>query len=180
MKSILAAIGIAAFAAFSAEVKHEVIRSGASADVGKLAPGSTVPDFTLADGSGTELTLSSVAADEKLVIVDFWGAWCGPCRLEMPALEKLYTDSTTKGLQILAVDEGDSRAALDAYLKKRPLNFPMLRDSTGDIAERFGVRAFPTTVLVGRDGKIIRVVEGIEPYFSDDVRNRLKASDAKP
>ncbi len=180
MKSLIAVLCLAAFAAFSAEVKHEVIRSGESVEIAALPVGHTVPDFTLADRSGTELTLSKVAAGEKLVLVDFWGAWCGPCRIEMPTLERMYKDSTNKGLQIMAVDEGDSRAALDAYLKKRPVSFPVLRDSTGEIAKKFGVRAFPTTVLVDQKGKIERVIEGIEPYMSALVSNSLKAHDKKP
>ena len=105
MKSLIAVLCLAAFAAFSADVKHEVIRSGESVEIAALPVGRTVPDFTLADRSGTELTLSRVAAGEKLVLVDFWGAWCGPCRIEMPTLERMYKDSTNKGLQILAVDE---------------------------------------------------------------------------
>ncbi len=175
MKSAIAVLAIAAFAAFSAEVKHEVIRSGESATIAALPLGQTVPDFTLADRSGAELTLSKVVADKKLVLVNFWGAWCGPCRVEMPGFEKMYTDSANNGLQILAVDEADSAADLDAYLAKRPLSFPVLRDSGSVIAKRFGVRAFPTTVLVGHDGKIRRVIEGVETYLPAEVSALLKA-----
>jgi peroxiredoxin len=179
VKSALALLSFAAFAAFSAEVKHEVLRSGESVAIAELPVGKPVPDFTLADRSGTALTLSQVAAGKKLVLVDFWGTWCGPCRIEMPGLETMYADSANKGLQILAVDEGDTPKALDDYLRHRPLSFPVLRDSGGVIAKRFGVRAFPTTVLVGQDGKIIRVIEGVEPYLSTEVTARLRSHDKK-
>jgi peroxiredoxin len=179
VKSVIALLSFAAFAAFSAEVKREIIRNGESVEIAALPVGRTVPNFTLADRTGTELTLSKVAADKKLVLVNFWGSWCGPCRVEMPGFEKMYTDTANAGLQILAVDEMDSRADLDKYLAKRPLSFPVLRDSTGDVAKRFGIRAFPTTVLVGPDGKILRVIEGVEPYLAADVSARLRAQKKK-
>jgi peroxiredoxin len=179
VKPVIGLLGLAAFAAFSAEVKHEVIRNGESAAIAALPVGHTVPDFTLSDRAGTGLTLSKVAANEKLVLVNFWGAWCGPCRLEMPGFEKMYTDTANKGLQILAVDEEDTPEELETYLKKRPLSFPVLRDSGGVIAKRFGIRAFPTTVLVGHDGRILRVIEGVEPYLNVEVSATLGAHHGK-
>jgi thiol-disulfide isomerase/thioredoxin len=121
-----------------------------------------------------------VTPAKTLVMIQFWGAWCGGCRLEMPSLEKLYRDTTNKGLEILAVDVGDSTRALDAYLRRKPVSFPVLRDSEGAVTKRFGVRAFPTTVLVGSDGRVARVIEGVEPYMTNEVAMMLRARTRKP
>jgi len=173
------ALCLVAFAAFSAEVKHEILVSGESAHNDSLPMGKQVPDFTLPDRNGTGVTLSKVTPTKTLVMIEFWGAWCGGCRLVMPSFEKLYTDTTNKGLEILAIDVGDSTAALERYLRQKPVSFPVLRDSGGIVAKRFGVRAFPTTVLVASNGRIERVIEGMEPYLSSEVSMMLRARTRK-
>ena len=170
----------AAFAAFSGEVKHEILRSGESAHNDSLPIGKTVPDFTLQDRNGAGVTLSKVTPAKKLVVIELWGAWCGGCRVQMPSLERLYRDTTNKGLEILAIDVGDDRAKLDEYLSRKPVSFPVLRDSDGAIAKRFGVSAFPTTVLVDSAGRILRVIEGVEPYLSSEVTMMLRSRSRKP
>jgi peroxiredoxin len=174
------ALCFVAFAAFSGQVKHEVLQSGESAHNDSLPVGKAVPDFTLPDRAGASVTLGKVTPAKTLVMIQFWGAWCGGCRLEMPSLEKLYRDTTNKGLEILAVDVGDSTRALDAYLRRKPVSFPVLRDSEGAVTKRFGVRAFPTTVLVGSDGRVARVIEGVEPYMTNEVAMMLRARTRKP
>jgi len=180
LKHVVLALCFVAFAAFSGTVKHEVLRSGESAHNDSLPVGKAVPDFTLPDRAGTSVSLRKVTPAKKLVVVEFWGAWCGGCRLQMPSLEKLYRDTTNKGLEILAVDVGDSTPALDAYLRRKPVSFPVLRDSDGAVTKRFGVHAFPTTVLVEPDGRIARVIEGVEPYMSNEVAMMLRARTRKP
>ncbi len=173
MKRIVAIVALCAFAAFSGTVKHELLSSSNTSGLDSLPVGKKLADFTLPDRAGNEVSLASTTSRRSLVMINFWGTWCGPCRIEMPSFEKMYADSAYTGLEILAVDEEDSRAALDTYLTKKPLSFPILIDSGGALAKRFGVRAFPTTVLVDQDGKVDRVIEGVEPYLNAEIKQML-------
>jgi peroxiredoxin len=180
MKSFITLLCFGAFAVFSFTVKQQVIAVSDSVPLPALPVGKPMADFTLPDRSGKAVTLSAAERSEKIIVVNFWGTWCAPCRLEMPSFEKAYTDSTNRGLLILAVDEGDSREALDGYLKQHQLSFPILIDSTGWLAKMFGIRAYPTSVLLDRDGKVIRVVEGLEPYFAASLGGMIKGGTANP
>src|SRR5579862_4440517 len=102
-----------------------------------------MPDFTLPDLTGQDVALSKISAGKKVVMIDFWATWCGPCRMEMPGFEKLFTEHAKDGLLIVAVSEDEDRAALDKYLKEKHLSFPVLSDGNHAVASRFGVKAFP-------------------------------------
>jgi peroxiredoxin len=96
-----------------------------------------MPDFLLPDLSGKTVKLSEVTGDNKIVMVNFWASWCGPCRVEMPTFEKLYNAQKSKGFTILAIAEDKERPKLDAYLKQKPVSFPVLIDQDGALAKQF-------------------------------------------
>jgi peroxiredoxin len=92
----------------------------------------------------------------------------------MPGFEKLYTSRSAEGLVILGINEDDSREDMDNYLARRPVSFPILVDRRGEIMKKFGVRALPTTILVGPDGKVSGVYEGVLDYMDVLVDGLLK------
>ena len=85
------------------------------------------------------------------VMIHFWATWCPACRMEAANIERL---SHTYEVVTVAVNSGDE-SALKSYLKKRGLTFRVVNDATGEIAERFGVKAFPTTFIYDRKGMVV-------------------------
>src|SRR5213080_1036703 len=76
--------------------------------------------------------LRAVASRNKVVLVNFWATWCGPCRIELPQFAKLYKEKSGRGLEILAVNEDREDGKLTEYLKEKPLSFPVLVDKDGE------------------------------------------------
>ena len=175
---IALALLFAAFAVFSVYVKSELRQE--RSPIEGLRIGEKMPDFSLRDPSGAEVSLSSALNQNKIIAINFWASWCGPCRLEMPGFEKLYASKHPEGFTILAVNEDEKRADMDDYLARKPITFPVLLDPGSGFMKQLHVRALPTTILVGRDGRIRQVTEGIQQYLSVFVDAELKASQAKP
>lgn len=141
-------------------------------DNGFLQVGDTASDFTLKDVLGHEVSLSDFA--EVPVIINFWATWCGPCRVEMPELQKAYLQNSDNGLMILAIDQQESSDEVQKFFyDEMGLTFTPLLDSDGAVAEQYGVFNFPTSFFVARDGRVTAVHRGpmiesqIETYLAD-------------
>lgn len=90
----------------------------------------------------------------KVVMVDFWASWCGPCLQSFPWMNGLHAKHAGEGLVIVAVNLDQDRAQADAFLKKLPPQFRVEYDAQGTLAKSFGVEAMPTSFLIGRDGTV--------------------------
>jgi len=110
-------------------------------------------DFTLPTLSGDTQTLSALKG--KVVFLNFWATWCGPCRVEMPSMEALHNLYAEKGLEILAVNSGEKQPEVLAFMQNNNLSFPAVLDSDGKVSTSYGVQAIPTTFLIDREGKIV-------------------------
>lgn len=111
------------------------------------------PDFTLKDLNGKKVQLRDFRG--KVVFLNFFATWCVPCRLEMPAMERLSQAFKDKGLVVLAVDIKESAKAVRAFLREVKVSFPALLDEDGSVAFMYGIRPLPATYLIGRDGMIL-------------------------
>lgn len=109
-------------------------------------PALTLPGF---EGSAWSLT----EAKGRPVLLNFWASWCEPCRAEMPSLELLAQRHEAEGLLVLAVNHRETDAAIRRFLQTMPISLPILRDTDGATSRSFGVRIFPTSVLIARDGR---------------------------
>lgn len=119
--------------------------TGAAAEVGKRAP-----DFALYDMNGRVVQLSDLRG-EKGVFINFWATWCPPCLREMPAMQALY-ERRGHEVAILAVNYRETRAQVETFMADLDLHFPALLDVQGDVALRYNVWSYPTSVFVDKDG----------------------------
>jgi thiol-disulfide isomerase/thioredoxin len=106
------------------------------------------PPFRLADARG------------QVIVLNFWASWCEPCRAEMPSLELMAERHAKDGLQVVAVNYRETDNAIRRYLATWPLTLPIVRDSDGAAARAWLVRIFPSTVVIGRDGRAVFTVTG--------------------
>ena len=103
--------------------------------------------------SGSEIALSDYKG--KVVLIDCWGTWCGPCVASLPKLKALYEEYHEQGLEIIGV-AADEKEDLEKFLVKRPLPWQQIVDADGKLGERLGIQAFPTLLLVDREGKNVK------------------------
>lgn len=122
--------------------------------------GFPAPDFTLNTPAGTALALADQRG--KVVIVNIWASWCGPCRAEMPAMQQIYDAERERGLQVLAVNSTvqDTAAHAEAFANELGLNMPVLLDTDGAVTRAYMVRALPNTFIIDRKGVIRSVIFG--------------------
>ena len=124
------------------------------------APGvhaeDTAPDFNLRSPEGKRIHLKSLL-EEGLVLLDFWATWCKPCVKAMPKLQKIYDKYKDQGLTVVGVNEDGPRgqAKVKPFLRSKKLTFPIALDLDSSVAKRMRVTAYPTTLLVDRDGMIV-------------------------
>ena|SRR5215212_5760049 len=114
--------------------------------------GQTAPEFTLRTLDGAEVRLSELRG--KVVVINFWATWCGPCREEMPLLEQAKQEREADGLVILAVNVQESDGQVRPFVERLGLTYPIGMDKNGSLARRYEVRSYPTTYFIGRDGTI--------------------------
>ena len=100
-----------------------------------------------------EGTLPSDTKD-KVVLVDFWASWCGPCGESFPAMEALNKKYASKGLVIIAVNVDENKSDMDEFLKKHEVTFTVVRDSKQKLVEKAGINSMPGSFLLGKDGKV--------------------------
>ena len=139
--------------------RAKLVTPGAS-----LKSGERLTDVAFADIGGQRHALSEW--NGKLVLVNFWATWCGPCREEMPLLERTRHDLAGKGLEIVgvAIDDAD---AVSSFLKDSPVNYPVLIGGDNETLYQFGDGSgvLPYSVLLGRDGNVLAQRAG---SFSDN------------
>lgn len=118
------------------------------------------PDWQLpviANGQGS---LSSSDFSGQVLYVDFWASWCGPCRLSLPAINRLFEEFNETGFQVVAISVDYVEADALDFLKRYPVDYPVLLDSTGDSGRAFAVSGMPSGYLIDRSGAIREVHVG--------------------
>jgi thiol-disulfide isomerase/thioredoxin len=139
--------------------------------------GDAAPDFTLTDLGGKEVTLASLKG--KVVLLDFWATWCGPCKAAMPTMQKLHDDYKDKGVVILGVNTWEQEAdAAKAYMTKKKFTYGCLLKGD-ELAAAYGVRGIPTLVVIGKDGKVAEVEVGLADPSGAGLRKVLDAALAR-
>lgn len=141
----------------------------------KLLPvGADAPKFVLLGSKGESVALRDLVGANRVILLNFWFLGCPPCRAEMPEFQKLYSAGRAKGLAIVAVNVArDSDSDVNAFFKEQKVTFPSLRDVLGDdsVTEKYGASVFPTSYLIGSNGKILFRTVG---YDIEGIRGALR------
>jgi thiol-disulfide isomerase/thioredoxin len=101
------------------------------------------------------------------VIVNFWATWCPPCREEMPALERLYRQHKGQGLVLVAVSIDADPKVVPPYIRASKLTFPIALDPKAEVANKYGVRALPSSFVVDRQGTMAALALGPRVWDND-------------
>jgi thiol-disulfide isomerase/thioredoxin len=120
--------------------------------------GKPAPNFKLKGMDDKEVALSEFRG--SVVVLDFWATWCGPCRAALPHLNKLYEEKKGDGLKVFALDQKEDKVDVQQGITELKLTIPVLLDAEAKVGERYRVTGIPQTVVIGKDGKIKKVIIG--------------------
>ncbi len=156
----------------------------ATALAGCVAPvevGSVAPDFTATNLASNEPVSFTEAYEGQVTLVNIWATWCEPCKEEIPALQELYETMGPRGLKIAAVsiDEAGPEVVRE-FMAGFGVTFDVLHDPAGTIQQTYRTTGVPESFLVGRDGRIMRIVYGDHPWASDANRRIVEQLLAAP
>lgn len=137
-------------------------------DISAAEIGDSVPDCSLTSLDSTApISIKSTAGE--VVYLDFWASWCGPCAKSFPFMNELSKKYKDKGFKIVAVNLDENIDDAKAFLAKIPANFTIAVDTGGQCAQRFEVKAMPSSYLIGRDGNIRHIHLGFRSEESEKV-----------
>lgn len=136
--------------------------------------GFLAPDFTLQTTTEESITLSELRG--QAVLVNLWATWCPPCRAEMPTIQKLYDEYKHQGFVVLGVDMTyqDNASAVQPFIQENGLTFPILLDTTGQMADQYELRSLPSSFFIDRSGVVQEVVIG-GPMSEALLRTRIES-----
>ena len=130
-----------------------------------------VPPLQLVDLDGTKRSLA--AYNGRVVVINFWATWCEPCRAEMPSMEKLAKRLGPGKIVFLAVNYQEHPDRIRRFLERTPVTFPVLLDSDGSATKAWTRRIFPTSVVVGADGRPRHIITGEYDWDGPDAARLL-------
>jgi thiol-disulfide isomerase/thioredoxin len=139
----------------------------AGVHVGDPAPPVSLP--VLAGTDPASLDLATLRG--RVVYVDFWASWCGPCRLSFPRLQALREELGPRGFEVVAINVDEFEEDARSFLEQMPVSYPVVRDDSGEIPAAFGVLGMPAGYLLDRDG----VVRAVHQGFRRGDEERLRA-----
>ncbi|MDR0323140.1 MAG: TlpA family protein disulfide reductase [Treponema sp.] len=149
------------------KISENVARAFRAAGIQVFNEGAAINDFTLRRLDGRNFTLSQQRG--KVVFLNFWATWCPPCHQEMPSMEALYQRLKNRGLEMAAVNLGESRNDVYSYMTRNNLSFPALIDTRQVTVSMYGIRSIPTTYIIDRRGLVIARFIGSTDWNSSQV-----------
>jgi thiol-disulfide isomerase/thioredoxin len=132
------------------------------------------PDFSIPLLDGGTFKLS--AHRGKVVVLDFWASWCGPCRKGLPVLAKLAEDTASRGVIVCAVNQQEDADTIREFLADEKLKLTVSLDSDGKVGEAYGVRGIPMTVVIDPLGTVRAVHTGFSPTLGAELKAETEAA----
>lgn len=142
-------VAVAAVGALLALLVWRVTHQPKPVKVGKPAPPFTLKRLE----SDTKLSLRSLRG--KPVVINFFASWCPPCKAESPALERLWRQWRTEGVVLLGVDYNDPTSDARRFVERHGLTYPIVRDRSGAVGDRYDLSGVPETFVVDRRGRLV-------------------------
>lgn len=134
--------------------------------------GKTAPSFELPDINGKRYSLSD--SKGKVILINFWATWCGPCKAEMPSLNNLFNTFKDEGFVVLAISVDSSAKPVQSFLKDKAIALPVLMDTEQDVYfDQYGVLGLPTSFLIDRDGIVRELIRGEREWDSPDMKDKV-------
>jgi thiol-disulfide isomerase/thioredoxin len=136
-------------------------------------PAGPAPVFNLDSMAGKAVSLDQYKG--QVVMINFWASWCGPCRTEMPILEKLHAKYKAMGFTMIGVNvEPDSQLAVN-WLKSTPVTFPILFDTKSEVSKLYQVTGMPSTVIIDRKGNMRWLHRGYKAGDENEYLDQIRA-----
>jgi thiol-disulfide isomerase/thioredoxin len=132
------------------------------------------PDFSVTTADGEYIDSDDLRG--KIVLVDFWGSWCGPCVASIPSLSYLAKKFKKEPFVLISVDVGDEQGQWRTFIEKNKMTWPQHRDSNGKVQRAFQVRSFPTYVLIDHEGVVRHRSTGYSDYVEGMIASAIKKS----
>ena len=151
--AVMAVLGIVALLGFGV-----VSKSGKQLEVGEAAPVADLPLLTPGDTTGVTESIASFGG--RWLLLNIWASWCGPCETEAPDLVEFQEEHGGKGFTILGIQTQDGTADGREFIKDFGLNYPSLRDGSGDYADELGSTGVPETILLDPNGDVAYIRRG--------------------
>lgn len=126
-------------------------------DVQPWRPGQAAPALPLVDQAGVRWQLAELRG--RAVLLNFWASWCEPCRVEMPSLQVL-AEREAQRLAVITINLKESPDAVQRFVQTTGLLLPVVRDAQGEMAKAWGIRIYPSTVLIDTQGRVRSTVRG--------------------
>ena len=144
-----------------------VVRA-AGVSTGQLAPPVELPSLSQ---PGQSIALADFRG--KVVYLDFWASWCGPCRLSFPQLQRLRDEFGPADFEVLAVNVDEFEPDAITFLQEIPVTYPVIRDAAGDSPALYGVLGMPTGYLIDREGIVRKVHQGFRKSDGEKLRQEI-------
>lgn len=130
-------------------------------------------NFTIKDLAGNKINFEQYKG--KVIFINLWATWCGPCRAEMADIQKLYGRITNKNIAfvMLSIDEDKNKVKVESYIRNKAFTFPVFMPS-GYLSEQLNVPSIPTTFVISKDGKIIMKEVGTKNYNTEKFKKFLE------
>ncbi|NEV61711.1 TlpA family protein disulfide reductase [Thiorhodococcus minor] len=148
--------------------------SAQAADVGSPAPSCAVPSL-----SG-DAQVDPARLRGRVVYLDFWASWCGPCAKSFPFIEQMHRDLNAQGLEVVAINLDEERQDAEGFLSKHPVSFTIGSDPKGKCPRLYKVKGMPTSYLIDRSGQIRDIHEGFESADAPKIRAQIESLLSQP
>lgn len=144
----------------------QLVGAAFAADVGQPAPAFDLP------GASGQVRLADLRG--KLVYVDFWASWCGPCKQSFPWMNEMQSKYGGHGLQIVGIAVDNKRADAEQFLKETPAKFTVAFDTQGESPKTYRIKGMPSSYLIAPDGRVLYAHAGFREQDKKELEERIR------